>query len=197
MTEPMNPYESPIIPAEGKQPGVEPSGVIASFEVDDVLQWHAAALNNAPLSGWLLTLVITLVVAGLFVAIGFYQHYGPLGPILFLSAGFFLLLGTSHLMGRQQTKQNLERLRLHPILGAKGHWKLTVGHDEVTAETPGGKRVYPLAQVPFIALEGHDLILWLEPGQPLIVPEGGKYKRMNWMLRKWLLKVAPQGRGHG
>ncbi|QDU25792.1 hypothetical protein ETAA8_08630 [Anatilimnocola aggregata] len=197
MNEPINPYESPIIPGESRQPGAEPLGVIATFEVDDAVQWHSAALNNAPLSGWLLAVVITVVVVGLFVATGFYQTYGPLGPILFLSAGFFLLLGASHLNGRRQTKQNLERLRLHPILGVKGSWKLTVGHHEVTAETPGGKQVYQLTQVPFIALEGHDLILWLEPGYPLIIPDGGKYKRMNWMLRKWLYQVAPQGRAHG
>jgi len=193
MNEPINPYESPVTPLEPKSAGAEPLGVIANFEVDDRVQWHSAALNNQPLPVWLTIVVLLLVLVAAFFAIALYVQYGPFGPILFFALGFAILQGGTYWLGRRQTIRNLEILRQHPVLGAKGAWRLKVGHHEVTVETPGGTQQYELSQVPFLALEGHDLILWLEPGYPLVVPDGGKYKRMNWLLRKWLLKVTPVG----
>jgi hypothetical protein len=54
VTEPLNPYESPVVPAETEAKSkVEPLGVIATFEMDAAAQWNSARVVTATIPGWL------------------------------------------------------------------------------------------------------------------------------------------------
>jgi len=190
---PLKPYESPVIPEETREKKPPPIGFIANFTMDAAGLKTSSRAAFAPVPAWIhWTSPLLIILLGFCVLVANVVA-GGIGIFAFLFGSFALVTFIQSRRNRRVAQAVLERLQAHPVLGATGPWKLTVDRQQITVETPGGRRNFPRSETRVQSLEAIDLVIWFRGDLPIVVPERDPYSRMCKLLRLWFIQTADSG----
>jgi hypothetical protein len=182
MDQPVNPYESPIIPEESPTTD-EPVGFTANFVMDEAGLLASARIKIAPIPRWF----------GLTVLIGLAAMYFGLAVVFGATASFAVgaatLIGLTLLQGlrdRVAAYRTLQLLRAHPVLGALGRWRLSIDRNEYFLETPGGRQHFTIADTSLIAEDDHRLLIWFGEHLPIVIPKNRAHPTIIRHVKRWI-----------
>lgn len=180
--EPLNPYESPIIPEEFPT-SEERVGFTADFVMDEAGLLASARVKIAPIPRWFgLTVLFALAVLYFGLAVVF-------GAIVSFAVGGATLIGLTLLQGlrdRVAAFRTLQNLRAHPVLGATGRWRLSIDANDYFIETPGGRQYFTLADTSLIAEDDHRLLIWFGEHLPIVIPKNRAHPTMIRHVKRWI-----------
>lgn len=170
----LNPYASPEVPSE-PGPDYEQRTIFGSFEVDELVQ-RDAARGYQPRH--VLMLVATLLAMPITVIVMYFLIEPQPWPVVIFCGfvvGAFAAVGLHMIIDWSIFFHNLFQLRRHPILGAKGLWRLRIDEHRITIATPRGQQEWPLSEVRRIEIGVRPVILWLEGDLAIALPKHGDY----------------------
>ena len=182
MDQPVNPYESPIIPDESPT-NDEPVGFTASFVMDESGLLASARIKIAPIPKWFgVTVMLALAVLYFVLAMVF-------GATVSFAVGAATLICLTLLQGlrdRLAAFRTLQLLRAHPVLGALGRWRLSIDQNDYFIETPGGRQHFTIADTSLIAEDDHRLLIWFGEHLPIVIPKNSAHPTMIRHVKRWI-----------
>lgn len=187
--EPINPYASPAIPDETAA-AEEPVACSDEFTMDEAGLLASARMNTAPIHRWIiLTAPVWLLgLAMLFVGMAYIVG----APVAF-GCGVLALVSLTLLQAardRHAAMRTLQLLQDHPVLGAKGRWRLSLAEHHYFLETPGGLLPFTPAQVSLVTEEDYRLLIWFSDRLPIVIPKHPANATMIKQLRRWITASA-------
>jgi hypothetical protein len=186
VNESLNPYESPVIPAD-ETLQEDAHGLTARFTMDEAdLLTSATQVSVAP-AAWVLWVAVPFLLFGV-ASVYYFPNQGIkiVGSLLLLWS--LIVVGSQLPRNRRLWRRTLQELRSHPVLGSLGPWKLAVGRDRYLVETLGGKRVFMRSETKFAMSTKHPVI-WLD-ALPIAIPNRGPYWQMWLALRQRLWDLS-------
>ena len=191
----LNPYESPIIPDETAA-AEELVAFSDEFTMNDAGLLASARMKTAPIHRWVILSapVWLLGLALLFVGLAYIVG----APIAF-GCGTLALVSLTLLQAardRHSAMRTLQLLQSHPVLGAKGRWRLSMEERNYFLETPGGRLPFTLDQVSLFTEEDHRLLIWFGDHLPIVIPKHPTNATMIKQLRRWINASTKAARSH-
>jgi hypothetical protein len=187
-SEPLNPYESPVIPDEDAA-SEEPIAFSDEFIMTDAGLLASARMNSAPIHRWVI-LTAPLWLLGLFV--GLTNMVGGAVAICFVTLTLVTVTLVQAARDRHTAMCTFQLLQAHPVFGANGRWRLSIAERDNFLETPGGRQAFTFDQLSFFSEDDYRLLIWFADRLPIVIPQHPTNATMIKHLRPWIAKATSQ-----
>ena len=194
MSEPLNPYASPVIPTE-EAVQFDDLGLVETFSFEQEDQQASVEVISVPVSGWhvLIACLAIATVAGLMLASRFEWIIGDAAVVFGVLFSLLMVVVLGFLLSdhtRRFRRNSLDKLRGHPLLGVRGPWQLIISPDRLIVENSAGSQAFARRRTQIWNTE-HQLVIFFG-GQPIVIPSREPYTAMWREVRQRLWQLAQQ-----